>query len=320
MLWQTLLHADPLPWLLEKSDPAVRALTLRQLLDRTSRDAELREAQQRAMSAPPLSTLLRRQRPDGNWPGPDLKQWNASKYRGSHWSNLLLVEYGADPTDPRVRRGARWMLEAVQHPDEHGMEWVFGTDHGVSCFVGSVVRYVANAGYGADPRLEPLVQRLVRDSRKYDAACQINDDQPCAWGYARLIWGLAALPESARTRDVERTLRRGVEFLLSYNLARGRYPSPSGPSYLWRQLSFPLFFQADVLFVLRAIDAAGAIDDPRAQPAIAWLLARQDPRGRWAGRAPYADRMPSRVDASKWVTLQVLTILKHAFSPEENGA
>ena len=193
------------------------------------------------------------------------------------------------------------------------MGWVFEQDHGVSCFVGNVVRYVAAAGYGADARLEPLVQRLVRDSKKYDAACVINGDDPCAWGYARLIWGLAALPESARTREVERTLRRGVEFLLSYKLERGRYPTATEPSYLWRQLSFPLFYQADVLFVLRAIDAAGELDDPRAQPAIAWLLARQDERGRWAGRAPYADRMASRVDASKWVTLQVLTLLKHAF-------
>src|SRR5256886_11580721 len=87
----------------------------------------------------------------------------------------------------------------------------------------------------------------------------------------------------------------------------------SSDLYLWRQLSFPLFYQADVLFVLRALDAAGAIDDDRAQPAIGWLLARQDPRGRWAGRAPYAARMPSRVDASKWVTLQACTLLKHAF-------
>ena len=30
-------------------------------------------------------------------------------------------------------------------------------------------------------------------------------------------------------------------------------------------------------------------------------------------QAPYAARMPSRVDASKWVTQQATTILKHAF-------
>ncbi len=310
MLWQTLVRGDPLPWLLEKSDPAVRALTLRQLLDRGPRDSDLRETQQRAMTSPPISTLLKRQRADGSWPGPNMY---APKYQGTHWSNLQLIEYGADPGDPRVRRAARRVLEDLGEPDRSGMGWVFEQDHGVSCFVGNVVRYVAAAGFGADARLEPLVQRLVRDSKKYDAACIINGDDPCAWGYARLIWGLAALPESARTREVERTLRRGVEFLLSYKLERGRYPTATEPSYLWRQLSFPLFYQADVLFVLRAIDSAGELDDPRAQPAIAWLLARQDDRGRWAGRAPYADRMASRVDASKWVTLQVLTLLKHAF-------
>ncbi|OLC50115.1 MAG: hypothetical protein E6I40_12280 [Chloroflexi bacterium] len=314
MAWRALLHADPLPWLLEKRDPAVRALALRSLLDRGPRDPELREAQQRAMSAPPISTILGRQRADGAWPGTNMY---GPKYQGSHWANLLLTEYGVDATDARVRRGARRILEDLS-ARPNAMEWVLGRDHGMSCFTGSVVRYLALAGYGTDPRVEPLVQRLVRDAKKFDAACVINGEKPCAWGYARLVWGLAALPEASRTREVERMIRRGVEFLLSFRMERGRYPTDTEPSYLWRQLSFPLFYQADVLFVLRAIDAAGELDDARAQPPIAWLLSRQDPRGRWAGRAPYAARMPSQVDASKWVTLQVCTLLKHAFG--ENGA
>ena len=310
MSWRALLKGDPVPWLLEKSDPAVRAQTLRSLLDKGPRDPELREAQQRAMNTPPISTILRRQKTDASVPGADL--WDP-KYEATHWTNLLLVEYGVDPGDPRVRRAARFVLEELGRPGRGGMDWVFNKDHGASCLIGSVVRYVAMAGYGNDERLEPLVQRLVRDSKKFDAACWINGEQPCAWGYARLVWGLAALPETAHTREVQRTLRRGVEFLLSFKVERGRYPTDTAPSYLWRQLSFPLFYQADVLFVLRALDAAGAIDDDRAQPAIGWLLARQDARGRWGGRAPYAARMPSRVDASKWVTLQACTILKHAF-------
>ncbi len=314
MAWRALLRGDPLPWLLERRDPAVRANTLRSLLDRGPRDPELREAQSRAMGAPPISTILKRQGTDGRWAGPSMY---SPKYLSSHWQNLLLVEYGVDPSDARVRRGARQILEDLS-TRPNGMEWIFDRDLGASCITGSVVRYVAIAGYGADPRLEPLVDRLVRESKKFDAACWINGENPCAWGYARLVWGLAALPESARTRDVERTLRRGVEFLFSDRMERGAYPTDTKRSHLWRQLSFPLFYQADVLFVLRAIDAAGEIDDPRAQPALAWLLARQDARGRWGGRAPYADRMPSRVDASKWVTLQVATILKHAFGEALN--
>ena len=314
MTWRALLRGDPMPWLLEKRDPAVRAQTLRAVLDRGSRDPELREAQARAMTAPPISTILHRQHADGRWAGESMY---APKYLAGHWQNLLLTEYGVDASDPRVRRGARKILEDLASRP-NGMEWVLDRDHGLSCFTGSVVRYVALAGYGTDPRVEPLVERLVRDSRKFDAACWINADNPCAWGYARLVWGLAALPEAARTKDVERTLRRGVEFLLSYKMERGSYPAGEKPSHLWRELSFPLFYQADVLFVLRAIDAAGAIADPRAQPALAWLLARQDARGRWGGRAPYAARMPSKIDASKWVTLQVVTIIKHAFGGAED--
>ena len=310
MSWRALLKGDPVPWLLERSDPAVRAQTLRSLLDKGPRDPEVRDAQQRAMHTPPISTILRRQKPDASWPGANMY---GPKYEGTHWANILLVEYGVDPSDSRVRRAARYVLEELGNPGRGGMDWVFNRDHGASCIVGSLVRYVAMAGYGDDERLEPLVQRLVRDSKKFDAACWINGDQPCGWGYARLVWGLAALPESSRTREVQRTLRRGVEFLLSFRVERGRYPTDTSPSYLWRQLSFPLFYQADILFVLRALDAAGAIDDDRAQPAIGWLLARQDARGRWGGRAPFAARMPSRVDASKWVTLQACTILKHAF-------
>ena len=315
MPWRSLLKGDPVPWLLERRDPAVRSLALRSLLDRGPRDPEVREAQQRAMGTPPISTILGRQRPSGGWPGANMY---GPKYEGTLWSNLLLIEYGVDASDTRVKRAARYVLDELGQPDMGGMRWVFNRDHGASCVIGNLVRYVSIAGYGNDPRVEPLVERLVQDSKKFDAACWINGDQPCAWGYARLIWGLAALPEGARTREVARTIRRGVEFLLSYRVERGKYPTDTEPSYLWRQLSFPLFYQADVLFVLRALDAAGAIDDDRVQPAIAWLLSRQDPRGRWAGRAPYAARMPSKVDASKWVTLQVCTLLKHAFP--ENGA
>lgn len=260
------------------------------------------------MSSPPISTILRNQDAEGRWNGGHY----SPKYTSSHWSMILLAEYGVDGSDGRVRLGARRILDDLA-AGTSGLQWVFGRDHGASCIPGSVIRYVCAAGYGADARLEPLIQRLIRDAKKYDAACWINGEQPCAWGYARLVWGLSALPEQARTREVERALRRGVEFLLSYRPDRGEYPSPYGTSYLWRQLSFPLFYQADVLFVLRALDAAGALDDPRAQPSIAWLLARQDERGRWGGRAPYAARMPSRIDASKWVTLQAVTLLKHAF-------
>jgi len=52
---------------------------------------------------------------------------------------------------------------------------------------------------------------------------------------------------------------------------------------------------------------------------VSWRsLLKDDPVPVAPRRAPYGARMPSRVDASKWITLQVCTLLKHAFP--ENGA
>src|SRR5207245_11235589 len=131
---------------------------------------------------------------------------------------------------PRVRGAARYVRDQLGEPDMGGLRWVFNKDHGASCVPGTIVRYVSLAGYGNDPRLEPMIERLVHDSKKYDAACWINGDQPCAWGYARLVWGLAALPEESRARGVSRALRRGLEFLLSYRAERGKYPTDTEPS------------------------------------------------------------------------------------------
>ena len=107
--WRALLRGDPMPWLLERRDAAVRAGALELIEERSSRDPELREAKTRAMSSPPISTILKRQYADGTW-GED---YYLRKYTSSHWEMLLLVEYRADGADPRLRRGARRMVRST---------------------------------------------------------------------------------------------------------------------------------------------------------------------------------------------------------------
>ena len=50
--WRASLRGEPLPWLLHTSTPAVRHLALRQLLDRTADDPDVRAA--RALDGDPL--------------------------------------------------------------------------------------------------------------------------------------------------------------------------------------------------------------------------------------------------------------------------
>src|SRR2546428_7139536 len=138
--WRALLRGNPLPWLLERRDPAVRAAALERIEDRSTRDPDLRESKTRAMSSPPISTILKRQRADGAW-GDD---FYTPKYTSTHWELLLLVEFGVDGSDARVRRGARRMLEEVGN----GLPAWLTHDHGVPRFSGNALAYVCQAGCG----------------------------------------------------------------------------------------------------------------------------------------------------------------------------
>jgi len=59
------------------------------------------------------------------------------------------------------------------------------------------------------------------------------------------------------------------------------------PSGSWFRLGFPSGYVADVLQVLEAACAAGFGHDPRLGPAVEFVLARQDDRGRWTNDYAY---------------------------------
>src|SRR3989442_11355108 len=164
--WRALLRGNPLPWLLERRDPAVRAAALERIEDRSTRDPDLRESKTRAMSSPPISTILKRQRADGAW-GDD---FYTPKYTSTHWELLLLVEFGVDGSDARVRRGARRMLEEFGN----GLPAWLTHDHGVSPFSGKALRYPCAAGFGADARGEAILERLCPHPQNFEAPRFIN--------------------------------------------------------------------------------------------------------------------------------------------------
>ena len=67
MSWTDLLADDPRPWLLEDTDPAVRAAALVRLLDRTPDDDDVIRARTDAMNADPIRAILAAEDPAGFW-------------------------------------------------------------------------------------------------------------------------------------------------------------------------------------------------------------------------------------------------------------
>lgn len=98
--WTSVLKGDPIRWLLEDSNPAVRHLALRQLLDRPAEDDEVRLAQAAAMETDPIAAILAAQYPEGYWVKPGAGY--APKYRGTVWQVVFLDQLGADGNDERV--------------------------------------------------------------------------------------------------------------------------------------------------------------------------------------------------------------------------
>src|SRR5512142_3123435 len=93
MSWKDQLRKDSLPWLLESENPGVRYLTLRDLLDLSPEDRELKSARKAAHKEGPIAAVLSEMNKEGYWamPGPGYNP----KYRSTVWSIILLAQLGA---------------------------------------------------------------------------------------------------------------------------------------------------------------------------------------------------------------------------------
>jgi hypothetical protein len=228
---------------------------------------------------------------------------------------MLLTELDAGGDDPRFQRGVHYMLDASAHNVEIGeANW---QQQGALCFWGNLLRYAVHGGFADDPRTQRIRARLVQEAGQFDWRCPINHDLSCAWGSARALWGLAAIPDANRTPEERDTVQRGLDFLLAgQTLVDGAFPPEDKPHPIWQKLNFPLFYQADTLFVLRVAGELGGLDHPGARAALDRLLSLRRKNGRWQGRSPFSGRtwrvFGGSAETARWVTLQAAVILSAA--------
>jgi hypothetical protein len=323
-----LSESDFVHWLTTARTPSIRYLTLRQLLGRPETDADVQEAWQAMRAVGPIPAILAGQTKDGHWAGE--RGYYTPKYVSTHWSMLLLAELAADPAGlppagppPAVyagatvyagglRQGAAFMLTATQDELARAIQ---KEAHGLSCFWGNLLRYTLHCGYAGDPRIRPIGRYLAHDAQVGGWRCPHNDELPCAWGAARALWGLAALPNALRSAEAEAAIQSGLAFLLEADrLVEADYPTSGSVHSVWSRLNFPLFYQADILFVLRVLAELEALDHPGARLALAWLAARRKPDGRWRGASPFRQRTwPALADpeeTNRWVSLQAALVLR----------
>ena len=305
------MDASLTEWLLRAGTPSIRLVTLRDLMGRPGGDDDLRQAVRDVAEAGPVPTILSAQQPQGYWF--TRHNYYSPKYRSTHWSMLLLTELHASPSEPRLAKGADFMLSITR--DESKPHTSMGRQR-EACFWGNLLHYVAHAGLHDDPRVERAIDDLTWCGLQNNWVCVHFGDR-CPWGVLRALRGLATLPSWQRTADVDATVESGLRFLLDeHDLLAGKYPRRSTYLKNWHKLAFPHFAHADLLFALRVLADLDSLGHPAAQRALDWLRQQRRADGRWQGISPFRSRtweLPGgREDADRWVSLHAALVLQQA--------
>jgi hypothetical protein len=234
-------------WLLASKVPSIRYWTHLKILSKEPGDTVLDESTREMMATGPVPNILRAQHEAGNWVHE--RSYYTPKYTSSHWSMMLLSELGVNTANSSARLGAQHMLEVTKEElasasDSRIPDWV--------CFWGNLLRYAVQFGFENDQRVIAILKHIAFTASDGKWRCRYNRDLSCAWGAARALWGLAAIGEGHRTMDWHQAVDHALSFLLEeYNFVQADYPPRTSKNPLWHSLGFPLFYQANILFVLR---------------------------------------------------------------------
>jgi hypothetical protein len=319
-----------LDWLLEKSDPGVRYLALRDLCQ--DRDAASKE-QKKAISDGPIGTILAKMKPEGYWsePGPGYYP----KYFSTIWSLIQLAELGGSArADKRIGAASKYFLE--HGIAEGGQITASGAPSGTAdCMQGNLCWALESLGC-EDDRLRGAFDWMARSVtgegiasiKEKDAAvryyagkcgpnfaCGSNNKLPCAWGAVKVMRAFSVLPAKKQTPSIKRAMDQGVKFLFSVDPATAAYPCgwTTKPSQSWFKFGFPVFYITDVLQILEVLTALGYGKDRRSQNAVKLVEEKRSADGRWLLEYDYAGKTwvnyGAKKKPNKWVTLRALRAL-----------
>jgi hypothetical protein len=326
-------------WLLEESEPGVRYLALRDLIQPALNPDEMRIAGEIAHTAGPIAAILEQMQPEGWWS--EAGAGYNPKYYSTVWSVIQLSQLGAHRSyDERVGRACEYVLAHSLTKD--GQFSTNGAPSGsVDCLQGNLCAALLDLGVeperldlafewmartltgeGMAPMGEKEAVRLGTAAYRYyagkcgpDFACGANNKLPCAWGAAKVMLAFSKLTLDQRTPLIERAIQRGVDFLFSVDPATAAYPCgwAEKPSGNWWKFGFPVFYITDLLQLIEGLVGLGYGEDPRLANALKLIEQKQDSQGRWPLEFVYKGKTwveyGEKKQPNKWVTYRALKVM-----------
>jgi hypothetical protein len=299
--WQQHLNTDPLPWLLDPENPSVRYWTLTDIFDQPASDPEVQEARGAIARQPLVKQLFALQHPQGHWGDDETKPYTAE---GAVAALSLLYMLGVTP-DERTAAGCDSFLKFCQH-QSGGFSMTKQLRSGIfPCTTGQHLPFLVYFGLGDDSRVRAAFAFLIEDISTDDAlVCGRYQHRDCLWGAIAALNGLAVLPHDMRSAQSDQAVK-----LLANTLLEATYDF-EGEHKRWFTFGVPRAW--DLLSGLKALAIHGYAQDTRFMSLLKLILNRQDNQGRWlCGSVSRTWSIEKRNQPSKWITLDVLRVLKY---------
>ena len=331
---KSILKADPIGWLLEDNNPSVKYYTLRDILEKTKDDTELKEARREIMKNGLVPAILAKQKKEGFWEIPE--NFYTAKYKGTVWQLLILAELGVDITNENIKKACEFILNHSQDLESGGFAHSASAKKGggrhsevIPCLTGNMVWSLIRLGYLDDPRVKQAIKWITSYQRFDDGMQESLQGWPydrlkaaclgkhtCHMGAVKALKALSEIPENKRSNEVKNTIVKGVQYVLKHHIYKRSHDLNLVAKPGWLKFGFPLMYQTDALEILGILTQLGYRDE-RMKEAIGVLISKQDDQGRWKLENTFNGRFQVSIEqkgkSSKWITLNALRVLKQFY-------
>jgi len=141
----------------DKSQPAIRYYTLRDILGRDENDKEVKAAKAAIMASGLVPVILAAQHTEGYW-------GEHPRYTGTVPALVFLAQFGADGADPRIRAGCSFLLSRfiASNGAPLGGLSLKGTPSGFNyCTASPMVAALIDFGWLNNQRLQTAMEWLA---------------------------------------------------------------------------------------------------------------------------------------------------------------
>lgn len=246
------------------------------------------------------------------------------KWAGPHWRLVSAVDLGVPPENEIARRAAAYVLSHLP-PMTRGPSRIAGRFRLHASVLGNPVGVCSRLGMAGDPRVQRIAQSLVTWQWPDGGwNCDSAESASHSSFYESLstLWGLNEYLRVTSDSEIRKGVDRAAEFFLRHRLFRScRGDAVNNPQ--WTKLHYPVYWHYDILQVLRVLDQAGKIRDPRTSDALDLLESKRATDGTWHPEGRFwhlGDSLAANTEVVDWgqtgpnemITLNALRVLVSA--------